>query len=177
MRAQERYSRGALAASMIFGASVLNFEARARTMNCIDTLAGITEASRFVDVASRGHVASSFREVGPFTLFVPTNDAIARMAPYLRTILFPSSDGNNADTVLVRALFNAHVLEGRYTSAAVEPGMTVTSQTLAGTPIQFTNTDGIITIAVPNGEPARVVRSNILCSNGVIHFVDRLLVR
>jgi uncharacterized surface protein with fasciclin (FAS1) repeats len=170
-------SRGALIACMVLGASLVGHGASAQNMNCIDTLAGIGDASRFVDFATRGRVASELREVGPFTIFVPTNDAVATVSPYLRTFLFPGSDGHQADSALVRALFHAHVLEGRYTSAAVEPGMTVKSQTLAGTPIEFMNADGVITIMVADSQPARVVRSNVLCSNGIIHFIDRVLVR
>ncbi|MGG5823101.1 fasciclin domain-containing protein [Falsiroseomonas sp. HW251] len=177
MRTRTRIRYCALIASVVVGGSLASTGVKAQNRDCLDTLAGMQEAFRFVDVATRGHVESQLRDVGPFTVFVPTNEAIAAVAPYLRPVLFPVNDNSNADVALVRAALNAHILQGRYTSAAVEPGMTVTARTLAGTPIQFTNTNGVITIMVPNSDPVRVVRANIPCSNGVIHIIDRSLVR
>lgn len=170
--------RTALGAAVILAGALGAQGAMAQNANCIDTLAGLQDASRFVGVASRVHVAQDLREAGPFTIFVPTNAAIDAVRPALLPILFPGTGegGVSADPVLAPAAVNAHILPGRYTSAALEPGATVTARSRAGTPITLSNAGGKVTLTA-HGVTATVVRSDILCSNGVIHMIDRSLVR
>ncbi|MGX9964918.1 fasciclin domain-containing protein [Roseomonas sp. F4] len=170
--------RTTLGAAILLAGAIGAQGAMAQTANCIDTLAGLQVASRFVGVASRVHVAQDLRETGPFTIFVPTNAAIDTVRPTAVPFLFPGTGegGGSVDAVLGPAVVNAHILPGRYTSAALEPGSTVTAQSRAGTPITLSNTDGKVTL-MANGVTATVVRSDILCSNGVIHMIDRPFVR
>lgn len=169
--------RLALVATLALAGVMGAQEARAQSGNCVDTLAGISETSRFVSLVTRTHVAEDIRALGPFTIFAPTNAAIDRVRPILEPILFPSGDGGSAmDPILAPAAANAHILEGRYTTAAVEPGQTVTTRSRAGNRLTVTNTDGKLTLTA-NGITATVIRANIPCANGIIHIVDQSLVR
>jgi uncharacterized surface protein with fasciclin (FAS1) repeats len=67
--------------------------------------------------------------------------------------------------------------QGRCTSAAQEPGATVTTRSRAGNTITISNVGGKVTLTMAGGITAKVVRSDILCSNGVIHIIDHSLVR
>lgn len=97
----------------------------------------------------------------------------------LVNIRFPttSSGDSSADPVLAPAAVNAHILEGRYTSAALEPGLSMAARTRAGNTIQVTNVDGKVTLRAGNGAVATVLRVDVPCSNGVIHIIDQSLVR
>ncbi len=178
MTASRFTRRTALGAAVLLAGAIGAQGAMAQSANCIDTMARLQEASRFVGVASRVHVAQDLREAGPFTVFVPTNAAVDAVRPALQPILFPGSGdgGASADPVLGPAAVNAHILEGRYTSAALEPGATVTARSRAGTPITLSNVGGKVTLTA-HGVTATVLRSDILCSNGVIHVIDHSLVR
>ena len=123
------------AATLGLGVALAAGAAAAQNVNCIDTLAGMSGAARFVDVAVRTTVAQHLRDVGPFTIFVPTDEAVSRVAPGLANIVFPGRTSGNAsvDPVLGPALVNAQILSGRYTSGALKPGETVTTRTRAGT--------------------------------------------
>ncbi|WP_439598330.1 fasciclin domain-containing protein [Falsiroseomonas sp.] len=174
-----RFSRRAAFGAAVFLAGAIGAQgAMAQNANCIDTIAGLPEASRFVGVASRVHVAQDLREASLFTVFVPTNAAIDAVRPALVPILFPvSGEGGAAvDPVLGPAAVNAHILQGRFTSAALAPGATVTVPSRAGTPITLSNNGGKVTLTA-NGVTATVVRADIPCANGVIHVIDHSLVR
>jgi uncharacterized surface protein with fasciclin (FAS1) repeats len=153
--------------------------AAAQNVNCIDTLAGMPGAARFVDVAVRTHVAQDLREVGPFTIFVPTDEAVAKVAPGLANIVFPGRTSGQAslDPVLGPAVVNAHILSGRYTAGALRPGETVTTRTRAGTLLTIANESGTYVLTAPNGQRAVVTASDRMCSNGVVHIIDSALVR
>jgi uncharacterized surface protein with fasciclin (FAS1) repeats len=160
-------------------AAIAPGEGWAQNRNCIDTIAGLQGTTRFVGVASRTHVAEDLRQVGPFTVFVPTDAAIARVAPGLVNVIFPDDRGGSgaADPVLGPAVVNMHILEGRYTSSALKPGETVTTRTRAGTQVTVSNTNGTFTLTAPGGVTATVVDGDKLCSNGVVHIIDQALVR
>ncbi|MBE9604705.1 fasciclin domain-containing protein [Acetobacteraceae bacterium H6797] len=152
--------------------------AMAQSKNCLDTLAGMPEMSRFVGVIAASHVGADLREVGPFTILAPTNAAIEAAPPFLVDRLFPKeSDGRTADPVLAPAAVNAHILAGRYTSTAVSVGQSVQTRTRAGNLIEVSNQNGAVTIAAAGAGEAKVVKSDIACSNGVIHVIDHVLVR
>jgi uncharacterized surface protein with fasciclin (FAS1) repeats len=178
MMIRPTFSRFA-AATLGLGVALAAGNAAAQNVNCIDTLAGMSGASRFVDVAVRTHVAQDLREVGPFTIFVPTDEAVAKVAPGLASILFPSRASGDAslDSVVGPALVNAHILPGRYTSGALRPGETVTTRTRAGTVLTISNEGGTYVLTAPNGQRAIVTGGDRLCSNGVVHVIDSALVR
>lgn len=167
------------AATLGLGIALAAGTAAAQNANCIDTLAGMSGAARFVDVAVRTHVAQDLREVGPFTIFVPTDEAVARVAPGLANIVFPgrSSGEPSVDPVVGPAVVNAHILAGRYTSGALKPGETVTTRTRAGTSLTISNEGGTYVLTAPNGQRAVVTASDRMCSNGVVHVIDQALVR
>ncbi|MBU8537322.1 fasciclin domain-containing protein [Falsiroseomonas tokyonensis] len=179
MNIRKPLHRAALLMGFAISATLAGTAAHAQHRNCIDTLAGLGDASRFVGVVNRSHLVADFREVGPFTFFVPTNAAVAAVTPGLVNILFPAGAGgeSSADPVLAPAAVNAHILDGRYTSAALEPGMTMPARTRAGNTIQVSNVDGKVTLRTGNGVVATVLRGDIPCSNGVIHIIDQSLVR
>ncbi|NKE47122.1 fasciclin domain-containing protein [Roseomonas frigidaquae] len=180
MKFPQLIQRAALIAGVAIVTGLGGNAAQAQSRNCIDTLAGMPDASRFVDVVSRSHLVEDLRQVGPFTLFVPTNAAVSEVTPALINVLFPmgaSGEGGTADPILAPAAINAHILEGRYTSAALEPGLTMPARTRAGNTIEVANLGGKVTLRATNGAVANVVRGDIPCSNGVIHMIDRSLVR
>ncbi|WP_372617372.1 fasciclin domain-containing protein [Falsiroseomonas sp.] len=167
----------ALAALAVAAGAVGAPGASAQQRNCIDTLAGMSEFSRFVNGVVRARAVGDFRNANSITIFAPTNDALsggARSALIDR--LFPLVDGNReADPVLAPAAFQAHVVQGRHDSAALRQGGELT--TVAGTTLRVSTANGALTVAEKGDVMARVTRADIPCSNGVIHAIDAPLIR
>jgi uncharacterized surface protein with fasciclin (FAS1) repeats len=151
--------------------------ASAQQRNCIDTLAGMSEFSRFANGVVRAGAVSDFRNANSITIFAPTNDALSGGArSVLIDRLFPVVDGNREpDRVLAPAAFQAHVVQGRRDSAALGQGGELT--TVAGTPLRLSLANGVLTVVEKGDVVARVTRADIPCSNGVIHAIDAPLIR
>ena len=118
------------------------------------TLATALEAAGLVD---------TLKGSGPFTVFAPTDEAFAKLpAGTVENLLNPE----NKDKLV--AILTYHVVPGRVLAAQVikmNSAKTVNGQSLT------INTNGG-TVMVDN---AKVVKTDILCSNGVIHVIDSVI--
>lgn len=119
-----------------------------------NTLAAALEAADLVD-ALQGD--------GPFTVFAPTDDAFAQLPPEtLESLLKPENK-----TQLV-SILKYHVVSGRVGSADVVKLSGAT--TLNGQRVDIKASSGEVTVG-----GARVTQTDIVCSNGIIHVIDRVL--
>ena len=122
------------------------------------TLAGAIRKAGLVDLMSGK---------GPFTLFAPTDDAFARMPKLEREALLDN-------TASLADVLTYHLVRERVKAPKV------------GTPrLATTVNGGTITITVKNRgfkrrgfkvNEAKIVKTEILASNGVIHAIDSVLV-
>merc|ERR1712045_758562 len=98
---------------------------------------------------------------GPFTVFAPTNDAFAKI---------PSATLNGllADKDALTAVLLRHVVPSVIRAEDIPAGRTVVG-TAGGEDISVVN-DGVVTIA--GAATAKVIATNILAANGVVHLVD-----
>ncbi|MDE4908782.1 fasciclin domain-containing protein [Methanogenium marinum] len=98
---------------------------------------------------------------GPFTVFAPTDDAMAALPEGTIAALLEDPEGDLKDILLY------HVVSGNLMAADV------TSQpdamTLNGKRIQFDTTGGVMV------EEANIITTDIVCSNGVIHVIDAVM--
>lgn len=155
-------------------------DANAQSRNCIDTLAGMPEYSRFVGAVARASLINDVHNMQNITLFVPTNTAIEQAPPGLVDRLFPRGNegAREADPVLAGAALSAHIVEGRLPAAALATGVRV--RTMAGTTISTTvppGTERAVVITAGEGVSAKITQADVPCNNGVIHGIDRVLIR
>jgi uncharacterized surface protein with fasciclin (FAS1) repeats len=100
---------------------------------------------------------------GPFTVFAPTDDAFAKLpAGTLEDLLKPENKEK------LKSILTYHVVSGKLKAAAVIKLKTI--KTVNGQELKITVKDG--TVMVDN---AKVTKTNIMCSNGVIHVIDAVL--
>jgi len=100
---------------------------------------------------------------GPFTVFAPTDDAFAKLpAGTLEDLLKPENKEK------LKGILTYHVVSGKEKAAAVTKMKTV--KTLNGQKLKITVKDG--TVMVDN---ATVTKADIMCSNGVIHVIDAVV--
>lgn len=118
------------------------------------TLASALQAVGLVD---------TLKGKGPFTVFAPTDEAFAKLpAGTLEDLLKPENKEKLA------AILTYHVVPGKVLAAQV--AKMKSAKTLNGQSLTISAGQG--TVMVDN---ARVVKTNILCSNGVIHVIDSVV--
>ena len=98
---------------------------------------------------------------GPFTVFAPTDDAFAKLPEGTVAILLQDPEGDLKDILLY------HVVAGELMAADVasQPD----AMTVLGKRLRFDTTDGVMV------DGAEVVVADIVCSNGVIHVIDAVM--
>lgn len=98
---------------------------------------------------------------GPFTVFAPTDDAFAALPEGTVAVLLDDPEGDLKDILLF------HVVSGELMAADVttQPD----AMTLLGKRIRFDTMDGVMV------EGANVVTTDIMCTNGVIHVIDAVM--
>ena len=97
---------------------------------------------------------------GPFTVFAPTDEAFAKL---------PSGtlDALLEDKQKLAAILTYHVVPGKVMAAQVKPGQVKTVQ---GQSLTVTARSGAVMV-----DNARVVKTDIAASNGVIHVIDTVI--
>jgi transforming growth factor-beta-induced protein len=126
----------------------------AREAGRFKTLLAAVEAAGLVETA---------KGVGPFTVFAPTDEAFAKIeAATLEELLLPENKDQLA------GILSYHVVPAKLLAADVVAMTTAT--TLQGADLPIVVDGDTVTVG-----GARVVSTDILCSNGVIHVIDTVL--
>ena len=100
---------------------------------------------------------------GPFTVFAPTDEAFAKLpAGTVESLLKPENKAK------LTSILTYHVVPGKVTAAEVTK--LTSAKTVNGHSLTISTMGG--TVMVDN---AKVVKTDILCSNGVIHVIDSVV--
>ncbi len=119
-----------------------------------ETLVAAVKAAGLVDTLSG---------TGPFTVFAPTDEAFAKLPKgTVETLLKPE----NKDRLV--SVLTYHVVAGRVPASAVV-GLQG-AKTVNGQRLDISASDAGVTV-----DSANVVKTDIQCSNGIIHVVDSVL--
>jgi uncharacterized surface protein with fasciclin (FAS1) repeats len=99
---------------------------------------------------------------GPFTVFAPTDEAFAKLPPgTVEGLLKPE----NKDKLV--AILTYHVVPGKVMAADVK---TMMVKTVNGKELSIKVDDGKVTV-----NDAKVIKTDVAASNGVIHVIDTVL--
>lgn len=99
---------------------------------------------------------------GPFTVFAPTDEAFAKLpAGTLESLLKPE----NKEKLI--AILTYHVVPGKVMAADVK---TMAAKTVQGQSLNLKVSDAGVTV-----DNAKVVKTDIATSNGVIHVIDSVI--
>jgi uncharacterized surface protein with fasciclin (FAS1) repeats len=134
-------------------------------MDIIDTATGpgMQQVTTLVKAIQAAGLVDTLKGPGPFTVFAPTNEAFAKLpANTLDDLLKP------ANKQKLRSILLYHVHAGDAIMA--KDVHTMQLSTVNGKPLNLVLNG--VTVMV-NG--ATVVKPNIVCSNGVIHWIDQVL--
>ena len=150
-------------------------EAMTSTGSMTDTMAPLMSAgetamansdfSTLVELAIAAGITPTLTGPGPITVFAPTNEAFAKLPAETVAAL-------KADPEKLKAVLTYHVLGAKVTSADVAGmGGSGEPETLNGATISVTTKDGSVFV-----NDAKVIKADIMTSNGVIHVIDTVLI-
>ena len=112
-------------------------------------------------VKSAGLV-ETLQGVGPFTVFAPTDEAFAKLPKgIVEDLLKPE----NKEKLV--AILTYHVVAGKVMAADVN---TMKAKTVNGQSLDVKVADGVVTV-----DKAKVVKTDVAASNGVIHVIDTVV--
>ncbi len=132
------------------GVSKENIVEIASGMNNFTTLVAAVKAADLVDTLSGE---------GPFTVFAPTNEAFAKLPEGTVDELLKPENKEKLQKIL-----KFHVVPGKVMAADVK---TMSADTAAGEKAEVVVKDGVVTYG---GQ--KVIKTDIVASNGVIHWID-----
>ncbi len=129
----------------------------------VDTAVGAGSFNTLVAAVKAADLVETLKGEGPLTVFAPTDDAFAKLPPgTLDDLLKPENKAK------LQAILTYHVVPGKVMGkdvVKVDSAKTVNGQSLS---IKVESD----TVMVDN---AKVVKTDIECSNGVIHVIDTVV--
>ncbi len=138
---------------------------RAADKNIVDTMAGpdMASVSTFLSAIQAAGLVDYLSGPGPFTVFAPTDDAFSALPPgRLDDLLAPENKPR------LRAVLLYHVHPDAAILAADFRGMSLS--TADGKPLALSVVGDAVTV-----NTAKVIKADVVCKNGVIHWVDKVL--
>ena len=131
--------------------------------NIIDTAVAAGSFKTLAAALTAAGLVDTLKSAGPFTVFAPTDNAFAKLPE-------GTLDKLLKDVPKLKAILTYHVLSGKLTAADVMKMDGKTAKTVNGADLKITTQDGVNL----NGS-VHVTKTDIDCSNGVIHVVDAVL--
>ena len=131
----------------------------------VATAAGAEGFKTLVAAVKAAGLVDTLKSDGPFTVLAPTDEAFAKLPEgTLESLLKPE----NKDKLV--AILMYHVVPGKALAADVIKLDGQSVKTAEGHSAKVSVKDGGVTIA-----GAKIVKTDIECSNGVIHVIDTVI--
>jgi uncharacterized surface protein with fasciclin (FAS1) repeats len=134
-----------------------------KPQDIVDTAVAAGSFKTLVAALKAAGLVDTLKGKGPFTVFAPTDDAFAKLpAGTVDELLKPENKQK------LTAILTYHVVPGKVTPAQA---MKLNSaKTVNGESLSITTDGGTVKI-----NDATVTKADIMCSNGVIHVIDTVL--
>lgn len=127
----------------------------------VETAVAAGQFNTLVTAVKAADLAETLQGEGPFTVFAPTDEAFAKLpAGTVEALL--------KDTSKLRSILTYHVVPGKVTAAEVVK--LDSAKTVNGQSVSIKNKYGKVMV-----DNAQVIKTDILCSNGVIHVIDAVI--
>jgi uncharacterized surface protein with fasciclin (FAS1) repeats len=144
----------------IAGAALMAATSIAFAADIVDTAISAGQFKTLVTAVQAAGLADTLKGPGPFTVFAPTDEAFAKLpAGTLDALL--------KDKKKLADILTYHVVAGKVMAAQVKPGMV---KTVEGQSLTVSTMNGAVMV-----NNAKVVKTDIVASNGVIHVIDTVV--
>lgn len=163
-------ARGALLSMLaVFGAQPLAAKVEgpgetAKQANIVETAVAAGQFKTLAAALEAAGLIDALTGEGPFTVFAPTDEAFAKLpAGTVESLLKPENKEK------LKAILLYHVVPGNITAKQVVKLNGRTVKTVEGRSFKVNTMDGVTV------DDARVTKTDIQASNGVIHVIDTVL--
>jgi uncharacterized surface protein with fasciclin (FAS1) repeats len=129
----------------------------------IDTAVAAGSFKTLAAAVTAADLVSTLKGQGPFTVFAPTDEAFAKLPA-------GTVDALLKDIPKLKAILTYHVIAGKVMAADVVKMDGKSAKTVNGADLKITTTGGVKL----NGT-STVVKTDIECTNGVIHVLDTVI--
>lgn len=137
--------------------------ATAQTRDVVDTAVAAGSFTTLAKALTAADLIGTLKGKGPFTVFAPTDAAFAKLpAGTLETLLKPENKAK------LQRILGYHVVAGHVMAADVVKLRS--AQAVSGDTIAIASSGGTVTV-----DAARVTKTDIVASNGVIHVIDAVI--
>jgi uncharacterized surface protein with fasciclin (FAS1) repeats len=162
MKIQSLFAALLIGASSLLTSSLHAYGAAEKTTTVVDIAVGSPDHTTLVAAVKAAGLVETLSGKGPFTIFAPTNAAFAKLpAGTVESLLKPE----NKDKLV--AVLTYHVVPGKVLAADVKAGKV---PTVNGKEATITVKDGAVMI-----DGAKVVATDLVAGNGVIHVIDTVI--
>jgi uncharacterized surface protein with fasciclin (FAS1) repeats len=148
----------ALLVTAFIGYSAISQEAE---KDIVDTAIAAGQFKTLVKLVQEAGLVDALRGEGPFTVFAPTDEAFAKLPK-------KQVDALLKDKEALRQVLLYHVVQGKVMSSDVVKLRT--AKTLQGQNINIRVRNNVVRI-----NDAKVIKADIVCTNGVIHVIDKVI--
>jgi uncharacterized surface protein with fasciclin (FAS1) repeats len=150
---------GAVAVALLAGVPAAN----AQEKNIVETAVAAGSFKTLAAALNAAGLVDTLQGAGPFTVFAPTDEAFANLpAGTLDTLLKPENKEQ------LKAILLYHVVAGKVMAAQVTS--LKEAKTVNGQSVKISAMAGSVTI-----DNAKVIKTDIKASNGVIHVIDTVI--
>lgn len=137
--------------------------AKPAAKDIVDTAVGAGSFNTLVAAVKAAGLVETLKGEGPVTVFAPTDEAFAKLPKgTVESLLKPENKAK------LQAILTYHVVPGKVMAADVVKITGAVS--VQGQQIDVAVKDGKVTV-----DAANVVKTDIACSNGVIHVIDSVI--
>lgn len=144
---------------LILAAAIAATAATAQAKDIVDTAVAAGSFKTLAAALQAAGLVDTLKGPGPFTVFAPTDDAFAKVPK-------ADLDALLKDKAKLTAVLTYHVVPGKVMAADVKAGPVKTVQ---GSSLTVGTTGGVTVDA------AKVVKTDIVADNGVIHVIDSVI--
>ena len=128
----------------------------------VETAVAAGSFNTLVAAVKAAGLVETLSSPGPFTVFAPTDEAFAKIpAETLQALLKPEAKDQ------LTGILTYHVVSGKVMAADVVH--LTEAKTVQGQSITIDTTNGV------KVDGANVVKTDIVCDNGVIHVIDAVI--
>jgi len=128
--------------------------------NIVETAVAAGSFNTLVTAVKTAGLVETLSGKGPFTVFAPTDDAFAKLPKV-------TVEGLLKDKKKLTAVLTYHVVPGKLMAKDVVK--LSKAKTVQGQEITVTTKDGV------KVDEAKVIKTDIECSNGLIHVIDSIM--
>jgi len=151
----------AMMIAVAFALTAMPVVANPDKKDIVDTAVGAGSFNTLVAAVKAAGLVEALKGTGPFTVFAPTDEAFAKVPKAALEALL-------ADKEALKKVLFYHVVAGNVMAKDV---VTLKeAKTLQGSAAKITIKDGKVMV-----DNANVVKTDIACTNGVIHVIDSVI--